>query len=90
MAETSKLIPVNDWPQNHAWPPIGGLRHLIFYAETNGFKSAFKRVGRRVLIDEAEFFRCVEKVNSTAGKVCTGFGNVVSNKAHLGGAGNTT
>jgi hypothetical protein len=61
MNETSKLIPVKDWPQHHAWPPVGGLRHLIFHAEKNGFKSAFKRVGRRVLVDEREFFACVEK-----------------------------
>lgn len=58
-----KLITVSDWPKHHSWPPIGGLRHLIFNAETNGFKSAFKRVGRRVLIDETEFFACVEKQN---------------------------
>jgi len=44
--------------------PIGGLRHLIFNAETNGFKTAFKRAGRRVLVDEAEFFRCVDKQNA--------------------------
>jgi hypothetical protein len=37
-----------------------------FHAETNGFKTAFKRVGRRVLIDEAEFFACVERVQGGA------------------------
>jgi hypothetical protein len=58
---TPNRIAVNDWNKYHAWPPVGGLRHLIFYAETNGFKSAFKRVGRRVLVDEREFFACVEK-----------------------------
>ena len=60
----SKLIPVTKWGDHHDWPPKGGLRHLIFHEETNGFKSAFKRVGRRVLIDEAEFFRCVDRQNS--------------------------
>jgi hypothetical protein len=43
---------------------VGGLRHLIFNAETNGFAPAIKRVGRRVLIDEARFFEIVESQNS--------------------------
>lgn len=59
-----KLIPLPLWPEHHPWPPIGGLRWLVFNAETNGFATAFVRVGRRVLIDEAEFFRCVEKANA--------------------------
>ncbi len=59
----SKLIPVPQWNNYHPWPPIGGLRHLIFNEQTNGFKSAFKRVGGRVLVDENEFFACVERQN---------------------------
>lgn len=59
----SRLIPVPEWNKHHSWPPQGGLCHLIFNEKTNGFASAFKRVGRRVLIDEAEFFACVEKQN---------------------------
>jgi hypothetical protein len=61
---TTKLIPVPKWNDFHTWPRQGGLRHLIFYAETNGFKSAFKRVGRSVLIDEAAFFQCIDELNS--------------------------
>jgi len=60
---SSRLIPVPEWNKHHAWPPQGGLRHLIFNEKTNGFASAFKRVGRRVLIDEAAFFACVDKQN---------------------------
>lgn len=56
----TRYITVKDWPKYHDWPPYGGLRHLIHKRETNGFKSAFKFVGRRVLIDEAEFFRCID------------------------------
>lgn len=61
-----RFIPVPEWNEHHSWPPQGGLRHLIFNAETNGFKSAFKRVGRRVLIDEAAFFASVERQNGGA------------------------
>ena len=52
----ARLIPAATWPDHHPWPPIGGLRHLIFFAETNGFSSVVRRIGRRVLIDEAAFF----------------------------------
>jgi len=60
----TRLIPVPRWNAYHDWPPPGGLRHLIFHAPTNGFANAFKRVGRRVLVDEAEFFRCVDEANA--------------------------
>ena len=57
----TRLIPAVDWDQHHAWPPIGGLRHLIFNSESNGFGSVVRRVGRRVLIDEAAFFVWVDR-----------------------------
>lgn len=63
-SEQKRLIPVTQWNDFHTWPPIGGLRHLIFNEETNGFKSAFKRVGSRVLVDENEFFVCVDQQNN--------------------------
>lgn len=57
----SRLIPANEWPRFHAWPPIGGLRHLIFFAHENGFDAVVRRVGRRVLLDEQAFFVWVDK-----------------------------
>ncbi|MBL1265727.1 hypothetical protein [Candidatus Methylomicrobium oryzae] len=62
----TRLIPVPDWKNHHSWPPEGGLRHLIFNKDSNGFSTAFKKVGRRVLIDEAEFFACIERKNGGA------------------------
>ena len=59
----TRLIPVTEWPASHPWPPEGGLRHLIFHAKTNGFSSVIRRVGRRILIDEAAFFQWVEESN---------------------------
>lgn len=55
----ARLIPLTEWPDHHAWPPLGGLRHLAFHRETNGFARCVRMVGRRLLIDEAEFFRWV-------------------------------
>ena len=63
----SRLIPVTEWPNYHAWPPLGGLRHLVFHAERNGFSKCVRRVGRRVLIDESAFFQWVDAQNEGAG-----------------------
>lgn len=64
--QSTRLIPVPEWSSHHSWPPIGGLRHLIFNKETNGFKKAFKRVGRRILVDESAFFECIAAQNHQA------------------------
>ena len=60
MNEKQRYIPVNQWNEHHSWPSAGGLRHLIFNAKENGFDSVISRVGRRVLINEQEFFRWVD------------------------------
>jgi len=39
------------------------LRHLIFHAKTNDFQKVIKRIGRRILIDEAAFFDWVDSRN---------------------------
>jgi hypothetical protein len=46
--------------ERYPWPPKGGLRHLIFNADRNGFDKVIRRVGKRVLIDEDEFIRYIE------------------------------
>ena len=55
-----RLIPASKWDKFHPWPSIPGLRHLIFNAESNGFETCVRRIGRRVLIDEAAFFLWVD------------------------------
>ncbi len=60
----ARLIPVTKWNEHHQWPPIGGLRHLIFHEQSNGFSKVLRRCGRRVLIDEAAFFQWVEEQNA--------------------------
>ena len=59
----TRFIPATDWSKHHGWPPIGGLRHLIFNAEVNGFSDAFIRCGRRVLVDEGRFFQILRHKN---------------------------
>lgn len=62
----TRLIPITQWNDSHPWPPAGGMRHLRFHCESNGFKTAFKKIGARVLVDEQEFFRCIERANGQA------------------------
>ena len=63
----TRLIPVTEWNKFQPWPPVGGLRHLIFNARTNGFDKVIRRVGRRILIDEKKFFEFVEEKNQKEG-----------------------
>lgn len=61
--QVNQLIPATSWNKHYQWPPIGGLRHLIFNAKQNGFAPAFKRVGRRVLVDPDIFWKIVDEQN---------------------------
>ena len=67
-SEKTRLIPLTKWPQYHSWPPIGGLRHLVFYKRQTGFDKVIKKVGSRVLIDENQFFRWVDQQNDNQNK----------------------
>jgi len=58
-----KYLTVSEWCKTHSWPPMGGLRHLIFHSETNGFNRVLRRCGRRILINEQEFFKWIEANN---------------------------
>jgi hypothetical protein len=57
----NRFIPITDWNKFHPWPPIGGMRHIRFFAKERGFDTAFVKAGRRILVDEQEFFRCVRQ-----------------------------
>lgn len=65
---TTRLIPVPQWPEYHPWPTKAGLRWLIYQADLNGFNKVVKRAGNRVLICEKSFFEWVERTNSEFGK----------------------
>ena len=66
---STRFIAVSDWPKHHPWPPIGGLRHLIFNSEKNGFAPVIRRVGRRILINERKFFEYIEEKNAESSRV---------------------
>ena len=59
--KSNRLIPVSQWNKYHDWPTISGMRWLVFNAKYQEMEKVIKRVGRRVLIDEKEFFIWVRK-----------------------------
>lgn len=59
----TRLIPLTKWNEFHPYPALGGLRHLVFFAKENGFDTVVRRIGRRILLDEAAFFEWVERTN---------------------------
>lgn len=61
-APTTRLIPLADWPKHHPWPTAPALRFYVYNAKLNGFEKhgVVKRIGRRILIDEAAFFDWVD------------------------------
>ncbi|MGZ5053789.1 MAG: hypothetical protein ACXWAT_02460 [Methylobacter sp.] len=59
------LSTVNQFTEQHRAFTTGGLRALIFNEHSNGLakSGAIIRIGRKILIDEAKFFRWVEAQN---------------------------
>lgn len=51
----NQYLTVKQTSQKYPAFPEGGLRHLIFHEESNGFNSVVTRVGRKVLICENAF-----------------------------------
>jgi len=61
--QAKRLLTVNQFSESHPFMTNGGLRFIIFNANSNGFKKAIKRLGRKVLIDEEIFFQCLNEQN---------------------------
>ncbi len=62
----SKLSTVKQFCEKNSWPSESALRAIILDAPVNGFQRAFKRVGRRVLVDEVAFWATVDQLQEAA------------------------
>ncbi len=60
------LLTVRQFSQKYPAFPEGGLRYNIFHADRNDFQRCLRRIGRKVLIDEQEFFGWVDAQNRKA------------------------
>ena len=76
----TRLISVKRWPEIHEWPSEAGLRHLIFYADSNGFES--------LLFFRAKFCNCilhfaVAELRPWAALICTAWRVAISFTSRL-------
>lgn len=55
-----RLIALSEWPEHHPWPSVPALRNYVFFEKENGASAWVRRLGRRVLVDEAAFFEWVK------------------------------
>jgi hypothetical protein len=60
-----KLLTVNQFVEAHPFITNGGMRALLFSSRYNDLdkKKVIKRIGRRILIDEAAFFEWLNERN---------------------------
>lgn len=61
MTESKNFMTVKQVAEKYPAFPQGGLRFMIFHADKNGFDRCLRRVGRKVLVEEGEFLRWVDK-----------------------------
>ncbi len=59
------LFTLKQFCERHQAFTNGGMRHLIFHADSNGLadSESIIRVGRRILINEERFFSWLEEKN---------------------------
>ena len=57
-----KLVTIKQFTQKNPWPSEAALRAIIQDAEKRKFRTAFIRYGRRILIDEDEFWACLNRL----------------------------
>ncbi len=55
-----RLIPLTRWGDYHPFPSVSALRALVFNSRHNGFDKVIRRVGKRILLDEAAWFQFVD------------------------------
>lgn len=63
MTQVQHLYTIRQFSDRHEAFSEGSLRWLVFNATSNGFRDAFVRIGRRVLVDEDSFFQIVRQQN---------------------------
>lgn len=63
----ARLLTVSQFVEKHSWATKGGLRGLLFNRKKNGLDVAVVRLGRRLLLDEEQFFQWLESRGREAG-----------------------
>ncbi len=55
------LLSVSQFCAKHEWATPGGIRHLLFNRETNGFNRCVVRLGRKILLNEEAVFAWLQE-----------------------------
>lgn len=63
------LLTVRQFSAKHPAFTEGSLRFNIFHADKNGFQACIRRIGRKILLDESEFFRWIDSQNECSRRV---------------------
>ena len=53
-------LTVKEFARKHSTFSESALRWLIFNRSTNGFGGCFRKIGKRILVDEAAFFKIID------------------------------
>ncbi len=54
------ILTVKQVPEKYPAFTEGGIRHLIFHADKNGFNKCIRRVGSKILIIEHAFLEYID------------------------------
>lgn len=68
----NRLLTVRQFCAEYPWPSESALRAIILDTAwgKDTFKDAFKRVGRRVLVDEEAFWNAINNQQAKEGSIC--------------------
>lgn len=55
------LLSVSQFCGKHEWAKPGGIRHLLFNREKNGFNRCVVRLGRKILLNEGAVFAWLQE-----------------------------
>ena len=58
--DTKRYLTVSQFCKTHEWAKPGGIRALLFNRQSNGFAKCIRRLGRKILLDEAAVLEYID------------------------------
>lgn len=55
-----QMLTLKQFAEKNPWPNESTLRNLFYKRKENGLDLAFKKIGRRIIVDEEVFFQLVK------------------------------
>lgn len=54
------MLTLKQFAEKNPWPNESTLRNLYYKRKVNGMEMAFKKIGRRIIVDEEVFFQILK------------------------------